>query len=257
MKITKTRFKRAISVLALIFPCAGYGQGGFGYFYIGTAAADLDKYESALRGSLGSDLEFHTPGVHFGGRGFGGWGERILLGGNGFGGIFATADNDNGTAEISAGMGFFNIGVAAVSKGRSFLLPFVGLGAGGTSVRIKNTNSQRPVFFDQNHPVEYDRYRGYTNGGFAAEVGLSASWYILDDRNDGIPGGLALGLEVGGLWRAAGRWRDSDDNRVRGPERMGFQCLYLRFTVGGGGYALRKNSSSGTSNRSLPLEPRP
>lgn len=228
-----------IFLMLLLTPISAWAQGGLGYFFVGTGAADLGKYQTALQTALGADFEAVGPGIHFGGRGMGGAGNRVLIGGNGFGGIFASGENANGAAEIRSAMGFFNIGVAAVARNRVMLVPFFGIGGGNTNVRVKNENPAYPVYFDQTTAVGYERTRNYKNRGFAAELGMTLQFILTGKRAE--PAGLALGLEVGGLLRTAGRWKDSDDNVIRGPERLGFQGGYVRLTIGGGSYNLKNN----------------
>ncbi len=223
----------------LLAPASAWAQGGLGYFYMGTGAADLGKYQSALQTSLGDDLQIVGPGIHFGGRGMGSFGNRVFIGGNGFSGTFASGETANGAAEVNLAMGFFNIGVAAVARNRVLFVPFIGIGAGGTGVSLKNENPARSVYFDQTAAVAYERTRKYSNSGFGAEAGVSLQFIVTGKREN--PAGLALGLEAGGLLRAPGRWRDSDGNVIRGPERMGFQGAYLRLTIGGGGFSIKNN----------------
>jgi hypothetical protein len=239
---------------AIFSPAVAWAQGGLGYFYVGTGVFDAGKYQSALRESLGPEFEAVGPGIHFGGRGMGGAGNRVMVGGNGFGGMFASGENANGSAEIRAGMGFFNVGVVAVAQNRTLLIPYLGIGGGGTTVRIKNENPASAVYFDRSTAVGYERVRNYTNSGFAAELGMTLQ-FVLTGKSDN-PGGLALGLELGGLFRAPGRWRDSDGNAILGPERMGFQGAYLRLTIGGGSLEIknRKNKTGAFDDFNPPSE---
>ncbi|MCS7086716.1 MAG: hypothetical protein NZ534_11660, partial [Bacteroidia bacterium] len=178
-----------------------------------------------------------------------GVGGRALIGGNGFGGIFASGENANGSAEVRSAMGFFNVGAVAVAHNRFLLVPYLGVGGGNNSVRIRNQNPAFPVYFDQNTAVGYERVRRYKNRGFALEAGVHFQFFIVSDdyEDEREVEGLALGLEAGGLFRVPGRWRDADDNFIRGPERLGFQGLYVRLTVGGGSYELKRRKKSSDS----------
>jgi hypothetical protein len=181
--------------------------------------------------AVGAGYDAAPTGLVFGGGG-GGLYRRLWVGGKGFGLAVDTVNTSHGTTSLSGGGGGFELGYAVIASEEWLVVPFVGGGGFGYSLKVQNTNT-RPLSFASGDPIPVDGQAKYTAGFLTGEIGIRASRLILWGD-----GGLMVGAEIGylsALQRAA--WESSSG--VAPAEGAELRGGYFRLLVGGGGFSFR------------------
>ncbi len=205
-------------------------HGGKGYFMIGWSALDLQPLNDALATSGYPRFSEDFLSMGGGGHAVLGW---LVIGGQGHG--YMSQERDaaltlaNYRTAVTAGMGFFDLGVVAWSRGGASLTPLVGLGGGGLEVDIRELAA--PTFSEV--LAQPGRRSTLSTGGFLLDLGASFDWIIDRGRNFG-HGGPLVGLRVGWvLTPFHGQWQLHSQDIAGGPE-LELTGPYVRFMVGGG-----------------------
>jgi membrane-associated protease RseP (regulator of RpoE activity) len=198
------------------------GEGrGAGYFGPGFMFFDYDALNSVL-------VNHHLPALGksqfvFGG---GGWGQgnRIRIGGFGFGGV-QTVSNDTLDVEVGYGAGFFEMGYNIVCAKHFMLTPIIGLGGSGLTMKITS------LLYN---PVNLDNVLSYpggvakvTTGGFSMFPGLTID----------IPLSFAgLSFKGGYMWTPMkGSWIMEDYGKINGPAlNLNGPFVMMNIMFGGG-----------------------
>ncbi len=229
------KLKQLIIILLIlylqVFINAGYGQakssGGFGYFSTGFQRIDFTELDRVL-------TQYNYPKLNknmisFGGAGFA-MINGFLMGGEGHGMMGSEISNNNYMLSVNAGYGLFNLGYSIYSKRR--LLIFSGLGFGGGALEIRIKEKQISDFDDIIHNPK--RGSVLNLGGLMFNLGFNLI-YSLIGENDGY-GGLLIGVSVGYThFIKLGNW-ELFDSEIPGGPVAGISGLYLRLSVGGGGF---------------------
>jgi hypothetical protein len=100
-----------------------------------------------------------------GGMGFGIVGPGIILGGEGYG-FSQEISGDTIIGSISGGYGFFNVGYQIFRKGDFFSYPFIGIGGGGSKLKLVQDAGERDAqtLIDDAKPDNRNRARRFPVG---------------------------------------------------------------------------------------------
>lgn len=204
-----------------------HDHGGKGYFAIGWSALDLGPLNDFLAAS--GYRRFSEDFLTLGGGGYAVLG-RFVIGGQGHGYLGEGQDVplgiENFRTDLSAAMGFVDLGWVLWSHGGCSLTPMVGLGGGGLTLQIDALTA--PTFGEV---LAQPGHRStLSTGGFLLDLG--ASFDFLLQGEDG--GGPLFGVRVG--WVLApieGGWELEDREIAGGPE-LGVTGPYVRILLGGG-----------------------
>jgi hypothetical protein len=205
---------------------------GRGFFDVGYIGLDMDDLNASLEAAdlPALDGSFFT----LGGGGYGARG-RFLIGGEGHGLIGSDETTPDGEMKVSmhGGYGLFRLGYLVTSYEGLDLFPTLGIGGGGTSLKIVERSA--PTFDDI---IENPR-RGATlnTGSLLLDVGAVAHLRLGGgkDRGDGERGGLLIGLQAGYTFAPADAGWDFEGVDVAGGPTLELQGAYVRFSVGGWG----------------------
>lgn len=210
---------------------------GRGYFMIGGNWLDMDELNSRLKDN--GYAEFTDSFLSLGGGGHGIVRERIVIGGEGHALLGRTenstiGDVDYGT-KFSAGYGFFDVGVVAIRARGLDVYPLLGLGGGGVSLDI--TQSEIGSFDDiLENP---NRRAKLSTWGFLINLGLGIDYLAVLGENEEGEGGIVIGLRSGYIFSPFdGDWSFKDEILPGGPD-LGLTGAYIRLTIGGGGRAYK------------------
>lgn len=210
-------------------------RGGMGFFEAGVDIPFSSKVETRLQnvGLLGANFLFDSPGLHFGGRGFGMF-NRFMIGGGGYA-TTMSGTNNAGEATLSVGAGFFNFGYKFVDRERTLAYVFGGVGGGGGNLRVKNTGGVT-MAFAANQQIPSGENRLVNGGGFGFEAGLGINQLIIrNDDEEGGYGGFMLGLIAGINYFPSGTWKfEANETNVTGLGNL--SSFYVGITIGGGGF---------------------
>lgn len=147
-------------------------HGGKGYFAIGWSVLDLGPLNDALVAS--GYPRFSEDFLSLGGGGYCVIG-RFVIGGQGHGYLGearnATFGTQNYRSDLSAGMGFVDLGWVLWSGGGCALTPMIGLGGGGMSVEIQALTA--PTFGEV---LARGATSKSTTVGSFSECGRAGSW---------------------------------------------------------------------------------
>ena len=131
--------------------------GGLGYMQLGTHIGPVGDVRSALTPASALGGRATSPGFGYtvGGGGRALVLSRLVIGGRGFGVFSARVGGERGFANITAGGGGFELGVAAVNRDSWLLIPYVGGGAGGITLEVSNeADSPLTIADDESIPSE-------------------------------------------------------------------------------------------------------
>ncbi len=155
--------------------------------------------------------------------------DRVMIGASAFGLFFEDANTDLGTAKQSGYGGGLTFGYSW-HKGNRLFYPYVGLGGGELSIEIVNKSDRVMNYGD--FPIPVGESRTISDGYIYTELGLGWQWFLPE-----MDGGGVVGFEVGALASVAGgEWSGPNSEQIEGAEKGGYSGLYVRFTVGGGGF---------------------
>jgi hypothetical protein len=217
----------------------GIRGGGFGHGYIGTALNISPDIQRDLRSSslLGSELQLNRPGVFGGGGGYGVFGNRLLLGGSGLG--FKVSDaTSRGEATLSIGGGFVNVGYLVTIKDNMFSFPYIGVGANGMTLKVKNRSNETFAFGDRD--VVSGDFIELTSGGMSFEAGYAFKVLTFSLREEGSHGGLMVGVQAGTyIFTGLQDWNEATTGDIVPSFSKAYSFSpYLRLTIGGGGFTV-------------------
>ena len=206
--------------------------GGGGYVSIGTNFISTQSLDRSLGQyqlpMFGSGQRFFT----FGGGG-GSFINRFYFGGYGEGHVGLSASNDLYKSKMSGGHGLVHIGYA-LSQSESFVFyPTIGIGGGGTTMRI----DEGPSYDESVSGLLLAPDTKLSTGYMLLKLGLNADFPINPDPTN--HGGLLLGVSAGyQLVPFSSRWKDGGDTV---PELAKFDPsgFYLRLKVGWARYYSR------------------
>ena len=206
--------------------------GGLGFMHVGTHVGPVADVASTLReaNALGEQATSAQYGYTIGG---GGWSllhRRLVIGGRGFGLFSPRIGSDRGTAEITAGGGGFQLGVAAVNRDPWILIPYVGGGGGGISMEITN-RSDAAVTIADDEPIPSEGQRRYDAGFGYLEFGMMAHRLLFFGS-----GGFAVGFNVGGMVSVVASEWNTGERTLEGVDRPRLSGGFFRITLGGGGF---------------------
>jgi len=134
--------KKTVLVLMLVAVVAFAGGRGYGGFIVSYTMPDLSNLNSALT-DYDPKLELESEFITYGGTGWGG--DKLMLGGWGFGGS-RKFDGDSISIRMSYGGGFFEPGYF-INIWRGFGVK-PGLGIGGTGISLELRPKLSDIEFD-------------------------------------------------------------------------------------------------------------
>jgi hypothetical protein len=127
----------------------------------------------------------------------------------------------------------FDVGAVVVRNPRFRVFPMIGIGGGGMQLRI--TESPAPSF-DQ-IIADPARESLLDIGGFMLQAVLGVDYLLKLGEDKYGYGGLIFGIRAGYTQSFfTSGWEMGDIDIYGGPD-TGISGFYIRFTVGGGGYA--------------------
>ncbi|NOQ72290.1 MAG: hypothetical protein GQ574_09830 [Crocinitomix sp.] len=216
-------------------------SGGFGHFSSGPVFSNIGKIGSYMSSAdvLGP-IEIRSVGVLSGGEGYGILGEKVIIGGGGFGVNFPKVSNERAVLSPTSWAGKFNIGYIFWNKNLSLMYAYGGMGAGGYAYDITNKGSDS-IFFDRYKPLLEGESKTYSISGATYEMGVSYKKFVMTSKSreecraDGElskVSGLMLGVDLGcNFALAVNGWSDVGV----GPAYFNPVFTYFRVTIGGGG----------------------
>ena len=206
--------------------------GGGGYVSVGTNFISTQSLDRSLGQyqlpMFGSGQNFFTLGG-----GGGSFINRFYFGGYGEGHLGLSASNDLYKSKMSGGHGLVHIGYALLQSESFVFYPTIGIGGGGTTMRIDEGSA-----YDENvSGLLLAPDTKLSTGYMLLKLGLSADFPINPDPTN--HGGLLLGVSAGyQLVPFSSRWKDGGDTV---PELAKFDPsgFYLRLKVGWARYYSR------------------
>jgi hypothetical protein len=207
-----------------------HDNGGKGYFAIGWSALDLGPLNDVLQAN--GYRRFTEDFLSLGGGGYGVLG-RFVIGGQGHGYLGEGRDvalgGQNFRSEVSAGMGFVDLGWVLWSSNGWALTPLVGLGGGGLTLQIDALSA--PTFGEV---LAQPGHRSkLSTGGFLIDLGASFDFLLRRDDGERRSGPL-FGLRAGWvLSPIEGGWELEGRDIAGGPD-LGVSGPYVRILLGGG-----------------------
>lgn len=203
-------------------------HGGSGGFMIGWGQLDLGPLNDQLVANGYSP--FREDFLTLGGGGHAYLG-RFVIGGQGH--AYLTESKDvtlpagNFSTDLSAGMGFVDLGWVVYSTDTFSFAPMVGLGGGGLALEIDALSA--PTFEDVlDNPGHRSRLE---TGGFLLDLGLSAELVVTGEDSHGGP---VVGIRAGWvLTPIEGDWAVEGREVLGGPD-LGVTGPYVRLLLGFG-----------------------
>lgn len=207
--------------------------GGIGFMQLGTHIGPVADIAGTLRDSEALGDRAVSPGFGYtiGGGGRALLLRRLVIGGRGFGLFTPRVGGDRGFANITAGGGGFELGVAAVNRDGWLLIPYVGGGAGGVTLEVAN-ESDAPLTIADDESIPRDGRRTYDAGFGYVEFGLATHRLLFFGS-----GGFALGMDVGGIMSVGAQNWSTGSRNLDGIDRPKLSGAFLRLTIGGGGFS--------------------
>ncbi|MFQ6093056.1 MAG: hypothetical protein ACE5OR_10305 [bacterium] len=204
--------------------------GGVGVFMFGWNGFDVDELRSKLRESGFEGLE--KKDFTYGGGGYGLVGERILLGGEGYG-FEQVVFSDSVKATLGGGYGFFDVGYVVLSRRGIQVYPMIGIGGGGMDLRLAARNGT-PQF---DEVLENPRREATLSvGGLLLQCALGVDYFLSLGGNERAQGGLIFGLRLGYTFASSkGDWSMKDADVIGGPDAR-ITGPYIHFAIGGAGF---------------------
>ena len=207
--------------------------GGLGYASVGLMTGGFSAMQNTLSQStaLGGGYDAAPTGFVFGGGG-GVLLNRLWVGAKGFGLLVDTPNSSRGSAKLSGIGGGGEVGYAVVASPHWLVVPFVGVGGFGYSLKVTNAGSN-PLPVYANETIGRGAETKYTAGFVTGELGLRVSRLLLWGNS-----GLMVGAELGylsALQRAA--WESSSGTSA--PESAELRGGYFKLLIGGGGFSHR------------------
>ena len=213
--------------------------GGFGYATVGGMVGDWSKLEGALDGpeAFGNAFDVSPLALQVGGGGKALLGQWFLLGGKGMGWFVGGDRRDDAEMSLSGGGGGFDFGVAVYNRHLTLFYPYVGVGGYALSFDVANGRDRDLRFGDAT--VGPGQTRAFSTGFFTADFGIGIQRMMFFGRRDDLSdGGFLAGFEGGLLVPLVkGALVDDADQRVAGVADFGLSGVYLRLTLGGGGFS--------------------
>jgi hypothetical protein len=203
-------------------------MGGAGFFAIGITQFDLVDLNSTL-----SDAGYGEFGHNFLSTGGGGYGilKNWVIGGEGFYFTRQTVTDSNRTASINGSTGMFRLGYVILSKKGFYLYPMAGVGGGVFEMQLKQSDSIPSFPAVATQP---GRSAHLEANGLILDAGLGISF----TPKGGVTGsgGPTFGIRAGYVFSPSDfTWKMDKDNLTGGPS-VGMNGLYVRLTIGGGGF---------------------
>jgi hypothetical protein len=218
-----------LSIQQLVYAQKAEFRGGFGHLNTGL---EVQSLRNAPGGAI---WEGQQSAISFSGAGYGGFiGNRVIIGGGGFGNLSTISglENANTTMRHDVGAGFARVGfILTKPQKRNFSFLYAGVGGGGTTITYENS-SNAPVAITEQLSVPAGSKRRLSAGSWGWEAGISYSYLLYDPTKT--DGGFLLGLEAGMMMMPNLRWEDGDGNRVQGLQNSALQGFFVRLMVGMG-----------------------
>jgi hypothetical protein len=209
---------------------------GFGGPTVGAMNTNLADINNAMNAAGYGSFKNTQP--LFGGLGYGMINDRVMLGG--WGGFNEqTAESQTNKAKMDYAVGFFDAGYAVMNTAHYKLIPFIGVGGGGYSLKLYPIDQGSPEF----HNVLSDprRTASMMSGYAAIDLGLSNhfSFDIFDRLADDNLNTFKMGgsIRVGAFYPVArSDWKFEDEGTVfKGPAVGNKPVFYGSLTVLFGG----------------------
>ena len=211
----------------------GFGHGAFGPAYILAPSVVNDLKDPSL---LGNEFQLNGLSMLSGGGGYGLLNNKILIGGSGFGYKISDATS-RGQATFSSGGGFVNLGYLMVARKTMIAFPYIGLGASGMSLKLKNSTSDES-FNLGNMTIAPGQSSTFNCESVGFEIGYAIKLLTFSIYEPGHHGGFMVGLQAGSyFFSGVDNWYEKEtDDVVASFSRVRAFSPYLRITIGGGGF---------------------
>ncbi len=208
---------------------SGTGQG---YFYIGVSTMDVEKLNNTMKAFGYPELSSRVLSMGGGGHAFMG---RLVIGGQGHALTGESQDALIGNvpykANLSAGIGFLDVGYLLTPGSKLKIYPILGIGGGDIELSI--VEKQPPAFeLILQRPNRSSRL---SKAVFLLNVCLGVDYFVVTRQDEEGVGGLVLGFEVGYTLSPVTSGWAADEIEITGGPDMGITGPYVRFKVGGGG----------------------
>ncbi|MDZ7262335.1 MAG: hypothetical protein ONB05_09560, partial [candidate division KSB1 bacterium] len=165
--------------------------GGAGGFEFGLNRFDSGELSTKLQAKGFEALEKNN--FSLGGSGYGIIGEKILLGGGGYG-FQQDVFSDTLKASVSAGYGVFNVGYVVFSKKGLRLFPMIGIGGGGVNLKIV----ERGVIPTFDEVLDNPRREAnVSTGSFLVQFAVGMDYFLKLGEDEKGAGGLLFGIRAG------------------------------------------------------------
>jgi hypothetical protein len=219
--------------------------GGLGYAWGGLTMGKYGGMDDTLEAptALGPGYGTSTGALMYGGGGGALIYGLLWIGGGGFGLSIPTSETAAGRSKLGGGGGGFDVGFAVVNRSNWLVIPRIGLGGMGLSMRVENFTSKDIKIGNEIVPASSSQR---LETGFATgDIGISIMRLFMFGKHDGDgddppgAGGFMTGLQLGYMG-ALGRtpW-SSDRLRESGLPSGDLGVFYARIVLGGGGFFYR------------------
>lgn len=213
--------------------------GGFGYVTTGGYVGDWSRLESMLNGeeALGPAFDVSPMALQLGGGGKMLVDQWFLLGGKGMAWFVGGDRRDDAEVSFLGGGGGLDFGVAVYNRHLTLFYPYVGFG--GYTLSVDVANGRDRDLRVGGATIAPGATGTFTTGFWAAEFGLGIQRMMFFGGADALrDGGMLAGFEAGLLVPLIkGGLYDAADQRVAGVGDFGTSGVYLRLTLGGGGFS--------------------
>jgi len=203
---------------------------GFGGFGVGSIYQNMGNLNDRLAANGYQKIDSYFTTI--GGGGYGYIGDKILIGGSGFGGVGNTSESDSAQAEISMGGGFFEMGYIAYEDSRFRIWPMAGIGGTGTSISINPKNST-PEFDEllQNPKSSVN----FASGNLSLKLALNADAVFKIEKDEGTTT-IAASLQGGMIYEASrSLWTMGNGSEILNGPDMPREKFFLGVNIYFGG----------------------
>ncbi len=206
-------------------------KGVMGYFMTGGNKLDIKSLNSRLKNNGHSNISDEFISIGGGGHVII---NKVIIGGEGHWLIGKEETGGGYNNSINSGYGLLNLGYLIYSTPKLRVYPLIGLGGGGSRLKIAEKETSRS--FDDVLDNPKRRTELFT-GSFLLNLAIGTDYLLKLTENEMGEGGLVFGIRAGYTFSPLkGDWYQGSTELSGAPE-MGITGPYLRLMIGFGGIA--------------------
>ncbi len=197
--------------------------GGFGYMDYSASVLNYNQINGFLVEKSYNEIKKLQHGIG-GGGGF--IISNFYIGGQG-GNFFKTQlQNSNNNLTIEGGFGFFDFGYAICFKKRNTIIPTIGIGGGGYTIKIQNKQANNDFSEQLASPSGSAEFE---SGGMLVQPQILYKCYAGTNESEG----FFIGIKTGYRY-SIGNWKPVGNTSLQNTPSMNMDGFFLGLVLGGG-----------------------